>query len=130
MKMKYLSQPWVTVFANDTDAFIPEIWAAESLMILQNNMVTSSLVHRDFSNEIAAFGDVVNTRKPADFTANRKNDSENVVVQAAVSPNVGVVITSTNCFITSSFCSDDVNSQPNNLARFLTIKSGALFFLS
>lgn len=87
---KYLSQPWVTVFANDNDAYIPEIWAAESLMILQNNMVTSNLVHRDFSNEIAAFGDVVNTRKPADFTANRKSDTENVVVQDAVSPNVGV----------------------------------------
>lgn len=47
--------------ANDNDAFVPEIWAQEGLAILEENMVAANLVHRDFENEIARFGDVVNT---------------------------------------------------------------------
>jgi hypothetical protein len=42
------------------DAFIAETWALEGLAILEENMVAANLVHRDFENEIARFGDVVN----------------------------------------------------------------------
>ena len=43
---------WITVYDNDLDAFVPEIWAAESLLILENNVVAAQLVHRNFENQI------------------------------------------------------------------------------
>ncbi len=48
------------------------------------------LVHRDFSDEIANFGDVVNTRRPSEFTTRRKTDADDVENQDAVSTNVQV----------------------------------------
>lgn len=81
---------FILAYANDIDAFIPELWAQESLMILEENMVAGQLVHRDFQDQIANFGDVVNTRKPADFTAKRKTNSDDVTVQDATATNVQV----------------------------------------
>lgn len=80
------------VFANDNDSFIPEVWAQEGLLLLENNLVASQLVHRDFEDEIASFGDTVNTRLPASFTAAFKTDTDNVTIQDAISPNVPVVL--------------------------------------
>lgn len=77
-------------FANDLDAFAPEIWAQESLMILEANMVAARLVHRDFENLVANFGDTVNTRLPAEFKAARKTDTDDVTVQDATATNVAV----------------------------------------
>lgn len=51
----------------------PEIWAMESLMILENSHVAANLVHRNFEDEVAQFGDVINTRKPTKFTVNDMN---------------------------------------------------------
>jgi len=76
--------------ANDNDALIPEIWSREALMTLMSNTVFAALVHRDFSNQIASEGDVVNTSRPADFTGKRKTDSDNVTDQDAQSPNIPV----------------------------------------
>lgn len=84
--------PWELVYANDTDAYNPEVWARESLMILRENMIASSLVHRDFENEIQEEGDVVNTRKPAKFEAKRKTDADVVTVQDASAPNTAVTL--------------------------------------
>ena len=74
---KAYSNTWVPVFDNSVDAYIPELWAQESLMILEANMVMAGLVHRDFENEIAEFGDIVNTRRPQKFEAKRKTDNSN-----------------------------------------------------
>lgn len=92
MKKLFSLIPTITVLAyeNDVDAFIPEVWAQESLMILENNMVLGNLVHRDFSDQIANFGDTVNTRKPSKFTMKRKGDSDSVTVQDANATNVPV----------------------------------------
>jgi hypothetical protein len=84
------SNPVMACYANDNDALIPELWAREGLAILEENMVMARLVHRDFSNEIANFGDVVNTRRPGTFTAKRKTDTDDVVNQDASSTNVQV----------------------------------------
>ena len=60
MKYVFLASIWSTVHANDLeDAFNPEVWAAESLLILENNVVASQLVHRNFENSIQQFGDVM-----------------------------------------------------------------------
>ncbi len=87
---KYLLQVSVTCFENNNDAFIPELWANEGLAILQENMVMASLVHRDFSMEVANFGDVVNTRRPGSFQFRRKEDADSVLPQDASATLVSV----------------------------------------
>ena len=76
--------------ANGNDALIPEVWSREALMTLMSNTVMAQLVHRDFSNNVASEGDVVNTSRPADFSGKRKTDADNVTDQDAVSPNIPV----------------------------------------
>lgn len=75
---------------NTVDAFVPEVWSNESIMILIENMVMGNLVYIDFKNEIAQYGDVVNTRKPGTFEAKRKTDADTVTVQNATATNVAV----------------------------------------
>jgi hypothetical protein len=84
------SNPVLACYANDNDALVPELWAQEGLAILEENMVMARLVHRDFSEQVANYGDVVNTRRPGTFTAKRKTDADNVVNQDAVATNVQV----------------------------------------
>ena len=90
MNRLYLSQPFVACYENNLDAYIPELWAQEGLAILEENMVMANLVHRDFENEIAKFGDVVNTRKPGEFRIRRKTDGTTLVQQDATATNVPV----------------------------------------
>jgi len=90
MNPLYLSPAEPTCYANDNDAYIPERWAEEGLAILEENMVAASMVHRDFEDEIAEFGDVVNTRQPASFKIRRKTDDDDVETQDARSTNVQV----------------------------------------
>jgi hypothetical protein len=77
-------------YDNSIDAFIPEHWAMEGVAILQENMVAANLVHRDFEDEFAKFGDVVNTRKPSEFVAKRKGVSDDVTIQNANATNIPV----------------------------------------
>lgn len=92
----FLKSVSYVAFDNDFDtnerAWNPEIWAQETLMILEENMVVSNLVHTDFANEIASFGDTVNTRLPGEFTAKRKGTNDDVTVQAATAVKVPVVM--------------------------------------
>lgn len=90
MNPLYLSQPAVACYANDNDAFVPEIWANEGLVILEENMVMANLVHRDFEDEVAEFGDVVNTRRPGTFQIRRKKDGTTLTQQDANATNVKV----------------------------------------
>jgi len=75
---------------NDVDAFIPELWAKESIAILIENMVAGRLVHRDFENALAKYGDVVNVQKPGELRAKRKTNADNVVIQDVIGTNVQV----------------------------------------
>lgn len=77
-------------FANDNDALIPEIWARESIAVLEENMVMAQLVHRDHSEEIKDFGDIVHTRKPSDMEGDRRTDTDTVSYEDAVVTNVQV----------------------------------------
>lgn len=83
-------KPALALYANSLDAYVPELWANESLAILLENMVASNLVHRDFEDEVAAFGDVVNTRRPGEFVAKRKTANDDVTLQDATATNVQV----------------------------------------
>lgn len=80
----------VACWANDNDALVPEIWAFEALRTLGSNMVMGALVHRDYSSQVASYGDVVNTSRPSDFSGKRKTDADNITVQDAVSTNIRV----------------------------------------
>lgn len=75
---------------NELDPYNPEIWARESLELLVENMIMGQLVYREFSNEIADAGDVVNTRMPAEFVMKRKGMEADVTVQNARAVNVPV----------------------------------------
>lgn len=61
---------------SDVDCLIPEIWAREGLAILEESMVIGALVHRDFSDQVAQYGDVVNCRVPQPFKLVRKTDAD------------------------------------------------------
>ena len=52
----------------------------------------AQLVHRDFSPEVAEYGDVVNTRRVGTFKSYRKTDTDNVVAQDASATNVQVAL--------------------------------------
>lgn len=90
MNSLYLCFAEVVCFDNDNDAFVPEKWAMEGLLQLEESMVMAGLVHRDFQNEIAQFGDTVNTRKPSDFNIVRKVQGDTLSYQDAQSTNVAV----------------------------------------
>lgn len=86
----FYNTPELVCWANDNDAWIPEIWAREALRTLASNMVMGALVNRDYSDMVAEYGDVVNTSRPADFVGKRKTDSDSVTEQDAVSANIPV----------------------------------------
>ena len=94
-----LASPFTSVFEGTItgtggypDAYIPELWANESIAILEENMVLGNLVHRDFEPLIAAYGDVVNTRKPGEFVPMRKTSADSVTVQTPTATSVPVVL--------------------------------------
>lgn len=91
--LNFIAAPAMAVyFDNSIDALIPEIWAQESLAILEENMIAGQMVYRDFENEIASYGDVVNTRKPSEFKAERKTNADSVTVQDVISTNIAVTL--------------------------------------
>lgn len=92
--------------ANDFDALVPDLWAMETLRVMSQNMVAANLIHRNFENEIRAYGETVNTRKPNTFTAKRKLPTENLVAQDATATNIAVVL---NQQAYTSFLIDDTS---------------------
>lgn len=90
------------------DAFIPELWANESLAILEENMVLGNLIHRDFEPVMASYGDVVNTRKPATMKARKKTSADSVTVQTPAATSIPVVL---NQHIHSSFMVRDADQS-------------------
>ena len=87
----YLCSPEVVCYDNENDPFIPELWVYEGLRQLEENMVIANLVHRDFENQIAQYGDSVNTRRPGEFKIRRKNDATTSLdKQDAKATNVAV----------------------------------------
>lgn len=82
----------VTILANDFSAFVPTIWAQESLRLLEANTVMLQLVNRDFDNRIASYGETVTTRRPSTFVMKRKVKADDVTVQDASADPVSVVL--------------------------------------
>ena len=84
---------WFSVYNSfDTDrrAFVPEVWAQAALMTLESELVAGALVHRDFSNDVAEYGDVVNTRSIGTFTASRIQPGTAITKQSATATKVAI----------------------------------------
>lgn len=79
-------------YANDVSNLIPEIWANESLLILEEEMVMANLVHRDFESELRSFGETVHTRRPSEFVAVRKGNDDPVTTQDVSTTGVDVAL--------------------------------------
>lgn len=118
--MRFFSKKsFVPVYDNDVNAFIPEIWAMEGISLLSENMVGGYAVTRDFENEIADFGDVVNVSKTKLFEMHRKGTNDDVVVQDAESDNIPVPL---NQHVYASFMLRDSElslSQANLFKKYL-----------
>jgi hypothetical protein len=100
----FSTKPNFVGYDNSLDAWVPEVWAQETLAILEEQMVVGNLIHKDFSDEISEFGDTVNTRRPNEYTAKRKGVNDDVTVQASSADNVAVVL---NQHIHTSFTIKD-----------------------
>ena len=68
----------------------PSVIAKEALLVLENNLVMSNLVHRDYSQEFGKVGATVTIRKPATFQASAF--STTVAAQEVTESSVQVVL--------------------------------------
>ena len=92
----YLSDLNVKSLAHDeTDemgVFIPEIWAVRALGALRDNCVMTSLVVRDYENELATMGNTVNVQKRGALVTNDKDTHKAVTLQQPQADTVAVVL--------------------------------------
>jgi hypothetical protein len=75
---------------NALTAYNPQMWAYESLALLEEEMVAGSVVNRDFDSQVANFGDTVNTRRPRELKAMPWAKGDSVTDQDLIADNVQV----------------------------------------
>jgi len=90
MKNWIAAPGWSTVGVNSVSAFVPEVWAQEGLMVLEQNLIMAGLVHRDFEDEVAKFGETIHTRRPAKLYSRRKTVSTAVTNSDVAATDVEV----------------------------------------
>lgn len=78
--------------ANTLTALTPTIWSRKGVALLREKIVMPNLVRVDFSTDVAQFGDTVNTRKPAELSANNVNTITGVTVQNVSATNIPVTL--------------------------------------
>lgn len=78
--------------ANTFDPYNPQHWAYESLAILEETMIGGGLCYRDFEDTLGSYGQIVNTRKPAEFTAEPYEKGDTITNQDASATNVQVML--------------------------------------
>lgn len=84
---------WTPVFeTNDLSGLVPEVWAQEALIMLENQTMGASAVHRDFEDAVAEYGDTVNANRPTAFEMQRKGLSDDVIDQNAVTTKIPVIM--------------------------------------
>ena len=93
---------------NSSDALVPEAWVREALFQTSEKRIASHLVWTDFSTEVARFGQIIHTHRPANMVASRKRDGQDVKTSAATVENVDIVL---NQWIHQSFIIYDAESS-------------------
>lgn len=67
-----------------TNSYIPEMWAQQSLAILEESMITGALIQRDFHDQIHQYGDVINTMRPGEFCVDPHGYCSGIVNQPII----------------------------------------------
>lgn len=93
--------------ANDIDPWDVTLWAQEALTIIEEQMLAQFFVNRDFEPMVQTYGKTVNARLRGSFKARRKNQRDDVTVQALAGTNIPLVL---NQFWHVSFFVDDWGS--------------------
>ena len=93
---------------NSSDALVPEAWVREALVQTSEKRVASHLVWTDYSAEVARFGQIIHTHRPADMVASRKKDGQDVKTSNATVENVDVKL---NQWIHQSFVIYDAEAS-------------------
>lgn len=104
---------------NDLAALVPEWWAMEGLVTLEESLVIANVVNRDYQDYFSNYGDVVHVSKPGTFNANHKVQGSAVTVQDASATDTTVRM---NQHIETTFHIDDRDAQksiPELRALFL-----------
>src|SRR5690606_5502512 len=65
----------------DYDVLSAELWAAESIVQLEEMLVMKNLVHTDYSEEFGEYGKVLSIDKPGTFDWNRMSRCDEVTDQ-------------------------------------------------
>lgn len=76
---EFYCAPSLVCYANDNDAVIPEVWAMEALMVLEEQQHMARLVNRNYENEVRNFGDVVRVHRAATRRTRRRTDNDEYV---------------------------------------------------
>lgn len=71
---------------------LPTIVAAETLGALSSNMALVGLVNRDYSNDVAAYGQTVDVGVRGTLSANAKGEGADVTVQAPTTTKVSATL--------------------------------------
>ena len=93
---------------NTSDPLVPEAWVREALVQVSEQRVASHLVWTDYSSEVARFGQIIHTHRPANMVASRKKDGQDVKTYNATVDNVDVVL---NQWIHQSFVIYDAEAS-------------------
>lgn len=80
------------VASAEAAAFIPEVWAASALGALKANTVMSQLVNRNYEDEVANHGDIVNVPVRGALSVNDKSEDTVVTLQTPTASTVQVTL--------------------------------------
>jgi hypothetical protein len=93
---------------NSINALVPEWWALEGLMVLEETLVVANLVNRDYNNYFVNAGDTVNINRPGTFDAKHKQRGVDTIIQDATASPDTVKL---NQHIEVTFALDDREMQ-------------------
>ena len=83
----------VANISKDThDAFVPEIWSAETRDATEANLVMAKLVETRFEGEIKQYGDVVHINDISNLTARHKTHDTDVIFDSPTESGVDITI--------------------------------------
>lgn len=95
------------ITVSSVDAAIPEFWSATALGALKANTVMAQLVNRDFDNEVATAGDIVNVTSRGALSVNDKAADTVVTLQTPSNTKTAITL---NKHKEVSFLIEDVAS--------------------
>jgi hypothetical protein len=112
---------------NQIDPFIPQWWANEVLLLLEENLISAALVNRDFEPFFFKYGDTVNIGRPGSFVGKRKSKNDEITIQDLTSDSVQVKLDQ-HCHV--SFVVKDVEETMSSRSLIDTYARPAAYALA